>query len=444
MTVSATPPRVFLGKYHVLRPLGEGGMARVYLALDRTSGKEVVVKVMHDHLARNPAVRQHFGREFELMKRFRHPGAVAWLDGSIDGVEPCLVMEYVRGVNLEEHAQPRRRFPPHRVGLWLGQLCQVLHAAHGAGILHRDLSLANVMLVDPETPRETVKVLDFGLARLTGAVYVPLEKLKGTAPAAGGGTPDYICPEQVRGDAVDARGDLYSVGVILFRLLTGKFPFEQFTQASDLLLAHVQLPVPRFALVGVRDVPAPIEVVVQHCLSKYPAERPPGAKELAELFGKALGVDIAPADAFPAVAAAPVEAAPPVYNPRHRIDLMDAFMPEQIAVIKLRGFVGEMGGDVVASDPGHIRLRIPDRRDQPTQESTYNWWSMSKKAPPPTTKYLFLDLYMSKKQVGQRNLVEIAVVMNPRPNESLADARTRQGFAERVCRELRAFLLIGF
>jgi serine/threonine protein kinase len=441
MALTTPSLRVFLGKYQVVRRLGEGGMAQVFLAIDRNTGREVVVKVMHLHLARNPTVRQHFGRELELMKRFRHPGAVAWLDGSVQGLEPCLVMEYVRGVNLDDYTHPRGSIALRRVANWLGQVCQVLHAAHSAGILHRDLSLANLMLVDADTPKETIKVLDFGLARLTGALYVPIEKLTGEGTNTGGGTPDYICPEQVRGDSVDARGDIYSVGIILFKLLTGRFPFQQFDKAEDLLRAQVELPPPRFAEVGANRVPAPIEAVVQHCLAKFPSERPGSAKELAERFGDAYGAPIAPPEAFSAAAA--LEESAPVYNPRHVVDRFEAFMPEQIAAVKLRGFVHDLGGEVLDSQPGHIRMRLPEHRQPPPEQQSGFSWFGKKRAALPEPRFFYLDLHMSKKQVGPKSMVEIALVMRPRGDEARLQAQMREGFVQRVARDLRAYLITG-
>jgi serine/threonine protein kinase len=444
MPVVTLTQRLFLGRYQLVRQLGEGGMARVFLAVDQTNNHEVVVKVMHDHLIKNPTVRQHFGREFDLMKRFRHPGAVAWLDGSIDAAEPCLVMEYVRGINLDEYTQHKHpRVGPARVGAWLGQICQVLHAAHQADILHRDLSLANLMLVGVDTKQETIKVLDFGLARLSGSMYLPIEKLTGNGQGMGGGTPDYVCPEQIRGDAVDARGDIYSLGVILFRLLTGKFPFQQFEQPADLLLAHVHLAPPTFAKAGAPDVNPAVEKAVQQCLSKFPAERPASAKQLADLFGKALGYPIAPRDGFPDKAPETVRTPLP-YNPRYLVDAFDAFMPEQVAVVKLRGFIAEMGGAAIDSEPGHIRVRLPDPRDKrPVDQNNFSWFGLKKRPPMPEPKSLHLDLYMTKRQVAQRSLVEIAVVLPPSTTVSLVDIDADHGFAARICRELRAYLMIG-
>src|SRR6059058_2301193 len=217
--------RIYLGRYETVRLLGEGGMGRVYLARQIDLGRQVVVKVMHDHIASDPKFRERFQRETLLMARFQHPYAVTLYDASLsDPQGPCIVMEYIRGVTLDALLQRNGRLSPARAGRLLGQLCEVLQAAHGEGIIHRDLKPANLMVVDPDTPYEKVKVMDFGLAKLVDAPS--LRDANASSPEFAVGTPAYICPEQVRGEPMDHRGDLYSVGVILYELLTGKLPFN--------------------------------------------------------------------------------------------------------------------------------------------------------------------------------------------------------------------------
>src|SRR4051794_34298139 len=151
-------PEIFLGKYRSFRLLGEGGMGQVYYGLNLATGQEVVIKVMHDHLAQIPAIRQSFQSELQLMMQFQHPYSVRLIDGSLDGPgRPCLVMEYIDGVSMEEHAERNVRFPVLQVGRWLGKLCQCLYAAHLSDILHRDLTLNNLMLTRVDMPDEAIK-----------------------------------------------------------------------------------------------------------------------------------------------------------------------------------------------------------------------------------------------------------------------------------------------
>jgi serine/threonine-protein kinase len=220
-------------------------MGRVFLGQELSSGRVVVIKVMHPHVAGNPRFRQSFRREMLLMKRFHHPHAVELYDASTEEADtPCIIMEYVPGITLEALL---RRLDPNRLGRLLGQICNVLHTAHTVGIIHRDLTPANIMSMQPDTPTEQIKVMDFGLARLGSVPYIPLEKLTGAKGPLAGGTPDYVCPEQIRGEEVDGRGDLYSLGVLLFKALTGFLPFEQVTETADILWAHLHTPPPRFA-----------------------------------------------------------------------------------------------------------------------------------------------------------------------------------------------------
>src|SRR6202049_4201395 len=156
--------RVFLGRYEAIRLLGEGGMGRVYLAKQLDLGRQVVVKVMHDHIAADPKFRERFTRETLAMARFQHPYAVTLYDASLnDPLGPCIVMEYIKGVTLDEVLRKNGQLSAGRVGRLLGQLCEVLQAAHTEGIIHRDLKPANLMVVDPDTPYEKIKVMDFGL-----------------------------------------------------------------------------------------------------------------------------------------------------------------------------------------------------------------------------------------------------------------------------------------
>src|SRR5438105_4767496 len=187
--------RMFLGRYEAIKLLGEGGMGRVYLARQADLGRQVVVKVMHDHIASDPKFRERFQRETLLMARFHHPHAVTLYDASLnDPAGPCIVMEYVKGQNLEALLAKNKRLTAPRVARIVGQLCEVLQAAHDEGVIHRDLKPANLMLIDPDTPRERIKVMDFGLAKLVEDG--PARKVTDTNIDFAVGTPGYIAPEQ--------------------------------------------------------------------------------------------------------------------------------------------------------------------------------------------------------------------------------------------------------
>lgn len=427
-----------LGDYEIIRPLGEGGMGLVSLARQRSTGKEVVVKQIHENLAADPSVRQSLAREVQVLRRFRHRHAVGLLDANLDGAtSPYLVMEYVPGVSLEELVKQRGRLTPLHVGRLLGQLASVLQAAHDRGILHRDLTPANLMVIDFDGPGETLKVMDFGLA-LSAGFYVSLEKLQGATASIGGGTPDYVCPEQIRGESVDRRGDLYSVGVTLFQLLTGHLPFEAVAaNVDEILEAHLHRSPPTFADVGVTDVRAGIEGLVRRCLGKFPTERPASARQLAEEYQQHLDEKILAPDAFDVAAQPAADAEKPDYDPSAVLDRFEAWMPEQIALIKLRGFVDGVGGDIVESLPGVIKVRFPCSSSAPppppARGGILSWFKPAPPPPPPET--IPIELHFVKKTTDGRSAVAVTVVRGNGPPHSDDCAR--------ICRELRAYLMIG-
>ena len=359
-----------LGKYALLRPLGSGSNAEVFLARPiRYPDQRVVVKRIHPHVTRTAKFRQLFEAEVLSMANFDHPYAVRLIDAAVDDpIGPCLVMEYVPGETLEVVLGREKRLDPAHAGRLLGYLCHALQAAHDAGIIHRDLKPANLMVIDPGLPTESLKVMDFGFAGFAAKPHIQLAALTGRGGIHAMGTPGYVSPEMIRGDSVDARCDLYSVGVILFEMLTGRLPFVNET-LDDLLTAHVQTPPPRLHRIGCKHVSAAAEGVVQLALAKFPNERQQSAREMAEEFGKALGEsfwdDAAPPGWTPPPRAAAASAdtldevaALVPTDPFHIADQFEVAMPERLAAAKLKGFVDDCGGEVLASEPGVILLRV--------------------------------------------------------------------------------------
>ncbi|MBA4065107.1 MAG: hypothetical protein C0501_15615 [Isosphaera sp.] len=441
--------RVFLGRYETRRLLGEGGMGRVYLARQLDLGRDVVVKVMHDHIAADPKFRDRFQRETLLMARFHHPGAVTLYDASLgDPLGPCIVMEYVKGVNLEAVLARNGRMTAPRVGRIVGELCEVLQAAHDGNIIHRDLKPANLMLVDADTPRERVKVMDFGLAKLIEGEAV--RKVTDTNVDFAVGTPGYICPEQVRGEEMDHRGDLYSVGVMMYELLTGRLPFTGPT-GMDILLAHATETPPTFAEIGLKGwVPGEVERLVFDCLAKEPADRPQQARELAERFDTALERAKAAADARPTGAPRPSAERPrprpssiadpdpsrptPVREPAVLPFHMEAWMPEGVALMKLRGFVHDSGGEVVESLPGLVRVRLGSRRTP--SGGGLSWLGLGRRSAGP----LDVELHLRHAHPDQENQLTVHVLFRPATAGLLSDAGWKQRCAD-VFVELRSYLM---
>jgi serine/threonine-protein kinase len=441
--------QVFMGRYQALRLLGEGGMGRVFLARQLDSGREVVVKVLHDEIAAQPKVREGFRQEMDFLARFQHPHVVALIEASSDDPAGlCLVMEYIPGITLEQLHRGSRRLDPERVGRLLRQLCLALHAAEALKVVHRDLKPANLMVIDPDTPAEKLKVMDFGLAKPASTLYLPKERLDNPEHFFSAcGTPEYMCPEQARGDEVDHRGDLYSVGVILFEMLTGRVPFDRGT-VRDTVLAHANDPTPRFADVGAKDVPPAVEAVVQACLAKFPVERPQTARALAERYEKALGKKLTrPEDWVLPPALRLSGARPPAprkpADPHAVVHQLEAWMPERIAVIKLQGFVQDVGGQVVESVPGRIRVRLEDRSaPSPAPRSgLLACLGLKPRVEERPRDGIEMELHMEKHEADALGRLQVTVLLRPEGGPRQAADPAWRARCDELHRELRAYLI---
>jgi serine/threonine-protein kinase len=407
----------------------------------------VVVKIMHDHIASDPKFCERFQRETLMMARFQHPYAVTLYDASLNDPQgPCIVMEYIKGVSLDILLQRNERLSPVRVGRLLGQMCEVLQAAHAEGVMHRDLKPANMMVVDPDTPYELIKVMDFGLAKLLAPEGGHRITITNTEFAVG--TPGYMCPEQARGDDMDHRGDLYSVGVILFEMLTGRLPFSG-RSTMDMLLAHATESPPSFEEVGAGAwVPPAIEAVVQECLAKNPDHRPASARDLSERYETALAKEQAALDRAmpnePARPAAPgqsesgVTAAIPKVSSDTRtvVHTLQAWMPEKIAATKLRGFVHDCCGEVVESVPGRIKVRVGQRGSvyAGNGRKSLSWIGLVR---PPSL--IELELHLQRTDASQNSLLHITVMLRP-THYGEAEREWRKRCSRIFC-DLRGYLM---
>jgi serine/threonine-protein kinase len=283
--------------------------------------------------------------------------------------------------------------------------------------------------------------MDFGLARRIG-FYIPSGQLDSQSSAIDGGTPDYICPEQIEGRQVDHRGDLYSVGVLLYGILTGHVPYESLKDPGDILRANLHLPPPRFSHWKVTGVSSVIEQLVLSCLSKSPAQRPESARALIETYELSLGQRLVDEQAFESSAHSAVSSLHELqwYDPRNVIDQFEASMLEQMAAMKLRGFVDGVGGQVMECDAGVIKVRLPRVFEMAAKKGMWSWFTPSTEQ---QIDWIALELHMAKKQIGQRSLVDITVVRPDCVAESMGSAKINQEFCAKICRELRAYLMVG-
>ena len=264
-----------LGKYTVVQRLGEGGMGTVYRARDELVDRDVAIKVLRPDLARQQALVDRFRAEAAALARLAHPG-IAMLHGlEREDDQLYMVMEFCRGETLEDLLHRQGRLPWRRAAELCAAVCDALDHAHDAGVVHRDIKPANIMVA----PGGRVKVMDFGIARVTG---------RGRQTQAGHsvGTPMYMSPEQLRGEEVDGRADLYALGAVLYELITGRLAFDA---DSDYKLMMMQLndppPEPSASVAG---VPASVDEIVARAMSKAPEARYPSAAAMRAALDQAI------------------------------------------------------------------------------------------------------------------------------------------------------------
>jgi len=261
-------PGTSLGTYEIVAPLGAGGMGEVYRAKDLRLGREVALKVLPAGVAADTGRLARFEREARAVAALNHPNIVVLYAVEDEGDVRFLTMELVEGKSLDQHVTPGG-LPLARV-LEIGiALSDALTAAHEKGVVHRDLKPANVML----TREGRVKVLDFGLAKLAAAeTEMGLTQAATlSSPGLVVGTVPYMSPEQIRGEEVDARSDLFALGIILYELAVGRRPFDGATTAdvSSAILRDTPDPLPSIR----PDLPGDLERIVSRCLEKNPRER---------------------------------------------------------------------------------------------------------------------------------------------------------------------------
>lgn len=255
-----------VGKYRIVGVLGRGGMGTVYKAVDETLGREVAVKVLNaDLLAPDRVAR--FKAEAVTLARLSHPHIAHVYELASSGESLLMVMECIQGETLEQLVARHGPLPIDRAVRIVAQVLDGLQHAHRAGIVHRDLKPANLMV----TASGDVKVMDFGIARVQGAT-----RLTGEGYMLG--TPAYMAPEQVRGDEVDARTDLYAMGVVLYQLVTGRLPFEADTTVAMIQKQLNEPPTP--ARQHRSDLPPWLDDVLARALAKSPAERFQSSEDL--------------------------------------------------------------------------------------------------------------------------------------------------------------------
>lgn len=272
-----------LGKVHIEGLLARGGIAEVYLGIYEPFG-QVAVKVLRGLLERDSEHLARFKREAEVVAELKHPNIVQMLDYTVVDETPCLVMEYIRGPSLATYLKAlhdrKQQLPIGIIANLLAALASALDYAHNKGIIHRDIKPANVLLRSPSHDIKNEKTLplnvqpvltDFGLVRL-------LDSTMHTSAGSVAGTPAYMSPEQARGEKVDKRTDIYSLGIMLYEMLSGSVPFQADT-TFGMLMKHINEPPP-----PIKAISPDLQAVVDRALAKDPSYRYESAGELADEF----------------------------------------------------------------------------------------------------------------------------------------------------------------
>ena len=263
-----------LAGYRVQKLLGKGGMGAVYLALDAELNRPVALKVMLPRYAADARASERFRREARAAAAVKHDNVVTvYRVGQDERAGPFIAMEFLSGHPLDEYLRRKGRLTVPQALRVGAEAASGLAAAHALGLVHRDIKPANLWL---EAPNGRVKILDFGLARPVDA-----NTFAGDLTRTGQvvGTPAYMSPEQARGEAVDHRSDLFSLGVLLYQLCTGARPFDRGSLMANMIALGTEHPTPVRALNA--DVPEALERVIHHLLEKEPAARPQSGSEVA-------------------------------------------------------------------------------------------------------------------------------------------------------------------
>ena len=301
----ALRPGTFAGSYVLKRELASGGGGTVYEAQHRLLGRRAAVKVLRRELAGSPQMVARFLREALAVNMIKHPNIVDIYEfGELPDGRPFYVMELLEGTDLRSVLQDRGRLSPAEVLEYLEPVCSALEAAHARGIVHRDLKASNIFISAPAnnengTPiKRVVKLLDFGIAKL---LHPDAAEAGLTMVGTRLGTSYTMAPEQIRGDSIDERADIYALGVVLYHLLTGQYPFRAETMA-DIERQHLEAPPPRPSHIA--PLSPALDAVVLRSMEKIADRRFATARAFFEALREAVGTTKAAVPEVTAQAAA--------------------------------------------------------------------------------------------------------------------------------------------
>jgi serine/threonine-protein kinase len=279
-SVDSLPEGYVVGNYAIERVIDAGGGGVVYAVRHMVLDRRAALKTLREGIASSPSMVARFVREATTVNKIQHPNIVDIYEfGEIRPGRPYYVMEFLDGVDLRKILKEKGRLTPQEALPIFEQVCEAVQASHDAGIIHRDIKASNVVIV---AGREAhgVKLVDFGIAKPMGE-----STEQGlTEPGMIVGSAHNMAPEQVRGDALDARTDVYALGVLVFQMLTGRRPFEG--DAATITLNHLHTPAPRPSAYA--SVPRAIDALVLRCMEKEPEARFPSVSALLDAFRSAV------------------------------------------------------------------------------------------------------------------------------------------------------------
>ena len=343
-------------RYRLESKLGSGGMSTVYLARDETLERWVAVKIMHREISDDEAQLERFRREARAVAQLSHPNVVAVIDAGEDGGHPYIVFEYVEGETLKQRIERLGQLPLDEAAAYAIEIGRGLIAAHACNLVHRDVKPQNV-LIDPEG---RAKVTDFGIVR-------SLESDGLTATGRVLGTTDYVSPEQAMGHDVDARSDIYSLGVVLYEMLIGRPPFSAETLVG-VAMKHVNEEMPNVQLRR-PETSAALAAVVERSTVKDPRKRYADMGEMLADLENALEVEVARAGGSGTGEATTVLRSVPerrrlVLSPR-RISLAGILLvlAAGAAALAIAALTGEEGPSQVPSESGNEQVNLSDPQD---------------------------------------------------------------------------------
>lgn len=281
MSPLARPGDTIAGRYRIVRPLGVGSVAEVFAAHDDKRDRDVALKIVRSHMARDPESLGRLDREARVQQMIRHPNVAKLYGGGLtERNEPYLVVELLDGRSLRDVVRRETFVSSARAAGYAWQALQGLAATHEVGVLHRDLKPANLMLEPGDAGSERVVLIDFGFASIEGSKRL-------TAQGHVVGSLAYLAPERLMGEAGDERSDLYALGVILYELCAGRRPFVAETDL-DLINLHLdEEPAPPRVIAPERDIDPAVESIALAALSKDPGRRPASALAMAEALASA-------------------------------------------------------------------------------------------------------------------------------------------------------------